>query len=296
MLPWLALRTEVKVSEMAREFEMDEDELIVELELASTCGLPPYTPDALAGFWVDGDTIHVYGSVQFDRRTNLTLDESFGLALLGSAGLRLVPFRRRSALRSALKKLREYHGDVEIDVDLDEPRTLEDVTSAAMAGERLAITYWNPERNEVTERVITPLSVYSHRGHWYVRADDSLRSSRRTFRIDRIHSLARTGEVVGPGGSASEISEFFMDESQGRTVVLRVGPGAGWITETYPYVSAVEADDGSTEVTLIARGEHWLGRLLLRAGNSATVVSPPEWVDLGSRTARSVLARYGSAG
>lgn len=296
MLPWLASRRSVKVADMAREFGIAEDELVVEIELASTCGLHPYTPDVLAGFWVDGDTIHVDGAMQFDRRTTLTLNEAFGLALLGAAGRRLVPFKRRSALRSALRKLSKVLGEVDIAVDLGEPRYLEDVNAAVSTRERLAISYWNPDRNDVTERTIVVLSVFSQRGHWYVQADDSLRSARRTFRVDRIHSLEHTGEFAEESPTGSPTAEFFLDDAEGERVVLRLAPGAGWILETYPYVSATESGDGSTEVTLIARGEHWLGRLLLRAGDAATVVSPAKWQNLGAATATSVLSRYQSAG
>jgi len=47
-------------------------------------------------------------------------------------------------------------------------------------------------------------------------------------------------------------------------------------------------------VTMAVTSEHWLGRLLLRAGTDAHVVEPAKWTDLAARTARSVLARYGS--
>jgi predicted DNA-binding transcriptional regulator YafY len=39
--------------------------------------------------------------------------------------------------------------------------------------------------------------------------------------------------------------------------------------------------------------EHWLSRLLLRAGSDVQVVEPANYADLGQRTARSVLQRYG---
>ncbi|MEY3690486.1 MAG: putative proteasome accessory factor [Actinomycetota bacterium] len=297
MLPWLFARRQVSVTEMANEFNLDEDALIGELELACTCGLPPYTPDVLAGFYIDEDrTIHVGGIVRFTRRKNLTPSEVFGLALLGEAGLRLLPRRRRAALKSALAKLpKRLAGDELLEVDLGEHPNLEAVQSAAASGERLEIEYWNPDRDDITTRVITVLSVFSHRGHWYARANDDLRVARRTFRVDRMRSVRPTGEHV-------DISErtddgdmpFFTNDTEGERVVLRLLPGADWVLETYPYVSAVPGPDGTTEVTLIARGEHWLGRLLLRAGADATVVSPSKWHDLGRRTADSVLARYSS--
>jgi predicted DNA-binding transcriptional regulator YafY len=40
--------------------------------------------------------------------------------------------------------------------------------------------------------------------------------------------------------------------------------------------------------------EHWLGRLLLRAGGAMTVVAPIEMASVQARTANAVLARYGA--
>ncbi|NCZ89470.1 MAG: WYL domain-containing protein, partial [Actinobacteria bacterium] len=71
-------------------------------------------------------------------------------------------------------------------------------------------------------------------------------------------------------------------------------PKARWIVEQYPYVSRTESSDGRIVVTMAVTSEHWLGRLLLRAGTDAHVVEPAKWTDLAARTARSVLARYGS--
>jgi len=62
--------------------------------------------------------------------------------------------------------------------------------------------------------------------------------------------------------------------------------------ENYPYTAIEHHADDSITVTLIANSEHWLGRLLLRAGSEVSVVSPEKWVDLGARTATAVLSRY----
>ena len=44
MVTWLASRERVKLSELAEQFGMDEDEVERELMLVSMCGLPPYSP------------------------------------------------------------------------------------------------------------------------------------------------------------------------------------------------------------------------------------------------------------
>ena len=293
MLPWLAQRKQVHVDEMAREFGMSTEELVAELEVAATCGLPPYTPDVLAGFWIDDDgTIVADGPMQFDHRLHLTKSEAFGLALLGATATKISGFRRNRALKSALKKLTRVLGEDAVAVDLENHQYLEICNEVIHTGERLDIEYWKPNSEEISERRITVRGVFSFRGHWYVRADDDKSGESRTFRVDRMRAVNRTDVFVEVVEAPTAPPDFFTDDSQGESVVLRVGPKAEWIVENYPYTAIEHHDDDSFTVTLIANSEHWLGRLLLRAGSDVSVVSPDKWVDLGSRTANAVLARY----
>ena len=57
-----------------------------------------------------------------------------------------------------------------------------------------SVEYWTPSRDEVTTRTITPRRVFNDRGEWYVVADDGRSGERRTFRIDRLERITRTGE------------------------------------------------------------------------------------------------------
>ena len=296
MLPWLARRQTVGIDEMARQFDMDADELVAELELAATCGLPPYSPDVLANIiiWDEDGTIECRGAVNFDHRTNLTRDEAFGLALLGSAAGSVGGFRRNRALRSALRKLNKILGESTVEVDIEQPEFLEAVSRAVETGERLEIAYWHPVRNDVSQRRVTVRSVHWQRGHWYIDAeDDTHDGDRRSFRVDRIRSLVPTGEFVAVVPEQAPHRPFFDNPSQGVPVVLDLPRSAEWVTEEYHCTGVSENGDGSLRVSMIARNDpRWLGRLLLRAGSGSRVVQPAEWAGLQAATARGVLARY----
>ena len=58
ILPWLADRGAVPISELASQFEMPESEVVALLELAACCGLPPYTPDQLIELIVTAGWYH----------------------------------------------------------------------------------------------------------------------------------------------------------------------------------------------------------------------------------------------
>ena len=295
MLPWLMQREEVAVSDMARQFSMSEEELIADLEMASMCGLPPYTPLELTEIYIDEGIIHVGPNKHMERRLRLTPAEAFGLSLLASAADDIPGFTRTTELDSAINKLKPAVPDDVVDVEVDSPEFLETVTNAAMTGEKLRIVYWTPARNAESERVIGVRAVFSDRGHWYVTADDEMTHEVRYFRVDRIRSVEATGMFSDerPGSSTTPLVPDWFADAEGMTVAeLLIPASATWVIETYPCRRVVENNDGSYTVEMVVANEHWLGRLLLRVGEGVRVQSPDEWVDLRARTAQSVLSRY----
>lgn len=294
MLPWLAGRERVPVAEMARQFGMSEADLIADLELASMCGVPPYSPAELTDLYIEDGIIHVGHMKMFERRLDMSASEVFGLALLAAAARELPGFTASRQLRSALAKVEKVLGNSMVAVDVEEPEHLATMTAAAESGERMVITYWTPARNEETERTVDVRSVFADRGHWYVTADDDLTGSVRHFRVDRIRSARGTGEFVATPSGVPAVPEWFSASDGHRQVTLEIGPGASWAVETYPCTVLEEKSDGTTVVSLPVSSEHWLGRLLLRGRGAVRVTAPKEMTDVAARTATRVLERYRS--
>ena len=292
MLPWLMQRKEVPISEMARQFNISEADLIEDLELAAMCGTPPYTPLELTEVFIDEGIIYVGRNKHFERRLELSSSEAFGLSLLAAAAEDIPGFTKQKALTSAVQKLRKILGDGIVDVDTESPIFLEKVTGAAASGERLTITYWTPADNTEKVRTVVVRSVFTDRGHWYITADDDLSGSQRHFRVDRIRQVTPTGEFVPVEPVNNQIPAWFSDAADKTKVVLEVSSAAAWVVETYPCTVLEERQDGSFRVEMVINSEHWLGRLLLRAGGNVAVVAPESAVTLLQNTATEVLSRY----
>ena len=294
MLPWLMKQERVSVAKMAKQFSMSESDLIEDIEMASMCGVPPYTPFELTDIYIDEGYIFVGLNKRFDRSLELTSSEAFGLNLMAAAAKELPGFTRGKDLKSAVKKLRKVLGDDVVDVDIESPTFLPVVTEAASSGQRLRMTYWTPARNEESERTITVRTVFVDRGHWYIRADDDASNDSRHFRVDRIRSVTPLNEFVPVSLSAAQVPTWFADASGNQIVTAQVAASAAWVVETYPCTVREERADGSYLIDIVSNSEHWLGRLLLRAGGAITVVAPIEMASVQARTANAVLARYGA--
>lgn len=292
MLPWLMKRKKVSIADMARQFSISEADLIEDLELAAMCGTPPYTPLELTEVYIDEGVIYVGRNKHFERRLELSSSEAFGLSLLAAAADDIPGFKHEKELTSAVGKLRKILGDGIVDVDTESPAFLSAVTEAAASGQRLTITYWTPADNVEKLRTVTVRSVFTDRGHWYITADDDLSGSLRHFRVDRIREVLQTGEFVPVEPVDNQIPAWFADAADKAKVVLEVSSAAAWAVETYPCTVLEERHDGSFRVEMVINSEHWLGRLLLRAGGNITVVAPETAVNLLQQTAKDVLGRY----
>lgn len=294
MLPWLMQRKTVRISDMAQQFDISEADLVDDLELASMCGVPPYTPFDLADLWIDGEFINVGPNKQFEQRLRLSAHEAFTLSVLASAADDIPGFSQGDHLQSALSKLQRVLGDNVVDVETESPEFLDAVTAAAENGEILEITYWTPARNKESQRSVVVRSVFSDKGNWYMSADDSASGERRHFRIDRIRALQATGMFSAVVHEPVDIPQWFDNASHTDVVVAHVKPHATWVVESYPCRSITENADGSFDVEMVISSEHWLSRIVLRAGDGITISSPSHLAGVAQRAAQQVLARYES--
>lgn len=298
MLPWLMERKRVKLADMAEQFKMSESELMDDLMMAAVCGVPPYSPDALIDVFIDEDEVVAEVPLLFSRPLRLNTAEVFALTSMGKAALQLPGSTESGPLATALAKLRRLLPSTQdlVEIDLAPVRYVDQITAAVESGEQLRITYFSPARAQRSERSITPRKVFEDGGHWYVAADDDGSGQQRVFRIDRIEALEHTsrfslGASTATVGDSGDESEWFGDSLQ--QVTLRVQPRARWVVESYPYISRIKNSDGSVDITMAVSSEHWLGRLLLRAGTSVSVLEPVELRDVAKRSASEVLKRYG---
>jgi hypothetical protein len=145
MLPWLVQeRRAVPLTEMAEHFGMSVQHLVKDLELATLCGRPPYTPDQYIELIIDEDTVFASMPRFIENAPALTIAE--GLAVLTALkSVQLIPGGASAvATNSLMAKLETVlapHMEA-IDVVISEPEHLAIMNSACDAKESVEIVYF----------------------------------------------------------------------------------------------------------------------------------------------------------
>lgn len=286
------------VGELARIFEVDEQELLADLNLLFLTGLPPYGPGDLIEVDIDEGQVWIRMADHFSRPVRLTRGEAMSLYLRGTELLGAPGLPEAEALRSALQKIgerlgRDTLGELRVEVG-DAGREggpLAAIRRAVAATERIEIDHYSAARDTVTTRRIDPEHVFSALGNWYVVAWDHLADAERMFRVDRIREVRPTGETFEPRGLLGQGRDLYTPTAEDITVRLRLGPGARWVGEYYLVEEAVERD-GGLEVAFPTKDLTWVAKLLLRLGGQAEVLSPPELARAVRNLADRALSLY----
>jgi proteasome accessory factor C len=296
VLVHLARVGEAEIGELAARFEMDEAELVHDLELAACCGVPPYTPDQLIELFVDGDHVTAFAVGHLARPRRLTPEEGFALAAAGEALCGVEGAGEESALRSALEKLNSSLGNSRLSVEVGQPRFLAELNAAVSEHEQVEIDYVSSATPEQTTRRVDPYQVVLREGRWYLDAYCHLAGDLRRFQVERVMAVRGTGaryEAPAELDEALTGPNAFVGGPE--TVRVRIAfPAGSEIGVEHVAASPIEPlPDGrlATDV-LVADVEGFLGRLLLRLGPGAEVLSPPALATASADAARRALERY----
>ncbi len=303
MVPWLLSHQGVPLAEAAREFGVNERQLVKDLELLFVCGLPGHLPDDLIEADWEGGFVYVGNADAISRPLRLGVDEALAL-IVGLRTLLNVPgLGDREAVSRALAKLEaaagaagQPAGAVRVDLDRSiDPAVLEACEDALRRRRRLHLGYLVPHRDETTERDVDPMRVLHVDGRWYLEGWCHRAESVRLFRLDRV-VRAQVLDVDGtppPTARGRDLDAgLFAPGPDDHVVTLDLRPSARWVVDYYPVESVVDDGQGGMRVTLRTGDLAWLRQLVLRLAGAGRVVDPPELADQVRRTAQDALAAY----
>jgi proteasome accessory factor C len=308
LVPYLRTHQGAELTDVAAVFGIDVRQLRDDLNLLWVCGLPGGGPGDLLDFAFEGETVSVIETQTLDRPLKLTADEALALRVAARALADVPGLAERGALESAQAKLAMASADLPelsdptatapLQVALEpESEVLSTVRAALESGHTLALRYLVASRDEVTDRIVTPMRLVSVDGRWYLEGWCQLADGVRLFRLDRMVE-ATPGAASQPLPSEAvprDLAEgLFRPRDEDLTVVLELEPAARWIADYYAVEQSTELDPpgegpGRLRVELRTPDPAWVVRLALRLGGQGRVVAPAEVIAAVREQAESGL-------
>lgn len=308
LVPYLRARDAVSVEEAAREFGVKPATIRRDIGVLMFCGLPGLGMGDLIE--VDFDALEGEDVIRLSNADYLArplrLDTAEAAALM--VGLRTLlegsSEAERDAVQRALRKIEEAageaaalaaHVDLQLPVDADQQAIAQTLDEAIRTKRQVRLEHRSVVRDEVTTRVVDPITLAQAEGHAYLDAWDHSVEDRRLFRLDRVLGVEVSAAPVGDhaGLEPLDLSQgIFRPPPDARPVTIRLTPQARWVTEYYPVESAVEEPDGGLTVTMLVSDPSWLARLLLPLGGTAELVEPAEVAAEIRSIAQQALERY----
>lgn len=309
LVPYLQARGDVSVQQAAADFGVKPAQIVKDLNVLWFCGLPGLGMGDLID--IDMDAVEGEGVIRLSNADYLARPLRLGSSEASALIVALRTLRDggdesvRPVVERTLAKLEAAAGDgarlaSRVDVLLPETerslaRLRADLEEAVRGRRQVALGYYVPARDEITERTVDPLAVVAAEGNTYLDAWCHTAEDRRLFRLDRVSSaeVLDTPAEEHADLPPRDLSEgIFVPSPEDLLATLVLDPTARWVAEYYPVESAEEAGHGGLRVTLLVGDPSWLTRLVLRLGGTARVEQPEQLAAAVQRAAAEALGNY----
>jgi proteasome accessory factor C len=248
LVPYVARQPEgVPVDQLAELVSVDREQLLQDIDLLTQVGPPDGDPGEYLLVSVED------GRVFIDLPQRLTRP------------LRLTPA--------------EGTGTVVTEPDEVVARHLRELVTSARQRTTVEIHYGAVSSARAARRSLDPYGIVHHAGYWYVVGHCHKRGDTRTFRIDRISSLATTRRKFKVPTDfdleAYRRERLYVPSADAIAVrvhldaVATARVGAAW-----PVGDVSMLEDGSSEIVIDCEGFEWVTGWVLGFGKHAWIVDP----------------------
>ena len=305
LLLLLQTKGRITAAQAAAELEVSERTARRDLEALAMAGVPIYSQQGRNGGW------QLLGGAKTDL-SGLTADETRALFLVAGPASKATP-EVKAALRKLVRALpetfRERAEAASTAVVMDPeswgrraperpaPRFLDDIQNAVIDGEQLSLGYVARDDKETT-RVVHPLGLACKGSIWYLIADTA--AGLRTFRVDRVREVERTGERVvrPPDFDLAEAWRSVTERVETQAHIWARGlatPGIlnplRWTFGTRLRIGPPQ-DDGRIEFEAGEWNEHALAAQLAGFGAEIDVLEPDSMRERLAQIGRELVATY----
>ena len=303
----LQRREQVTAAEVAQELEVSERTARRDLDALAMAGVPVYSVQGRGGGW------RLVGGARTDL-SGLTASEARALFLVAGSASAATP-AVKAALRKLVQALPEpFRADAEaaasslvVDpqrwgssrIERRDPRFLDELQDAVIRGVQVRLGYVDRDGAE-TERTVHPLGIVAKGPTWYLVSNTE--AGRRTFRIDRVSSVAPTADPVHrpEGFDLAESWREIADEVDRKRTPLEIHAvcaldGIGLLRMVLGNRLDVggSTTDGRIDVVIRGPNEYALAGELAGLVEWLEVTGPPGVRDHLSSIGKALVERYG---
>jgi proteasome accessory factor C len=294
LVPYVLNQGVASISETARTFGIEEDQLRKELEMLWLCGRSS-GPEDLIDLLFEGDTVSVTYDGGLSRPLKLTATEAMTVAVALRTLTDVPGATQGGAAERALAKIETAAGQhldtTAVDIRLAAQDRWLSLAQRAVSGKRAVdLRYYTASRDESTHRVIDPVQVFTVDGIAYLEAWCRRAEGMRSFRLDRFEDATLLDEpaVIPADIAPKDVSEgVYRPAPEHLLVELRLGPGWHWVSDYYP-CETVTIQNDIQQVSLRVADPAWVAALVRRSGGAVQVLAP-DWL------ARSVASDAAAA-
>lgn len=280
LVPWLAARPGVTMSETARHFNISVDQLTTDLYQLVVCGLPGYGPDQLVDIdFYDEERVWVTDPQSLTKPLRFTAEEIIALSIALRLLAQLPGLDFQSDVENLMAKLdnagsplqsEDTHNLVQIVPQID-PSVADTVNEALAKGLKLVFEYHSGD-DIVSHRSVSPVKVFVVNDFAYLDAYCDQAESRRIFRLDRMRETSLSSEAAEQTEDFISISDIEFLEA-GPRAIIEISADYAWLAEE-PGVEILQRDPIRLSIPYFST--EWLLFWILSTGGNARIVEPQE--------------------
>lgn len=290
LIPFITSHQGIHIDELAKEFNTTAEVIANDLDLLFMCGLPSYTPLELIDLNYEGGFVTIRDAQNLDKPRKLNMHESasllLGLSLLKSTAVSQERIKTIERLEEKLRSRLSHHAEQFISLHSENVGNYRELTKAITAEKTLKIRYLNQTKDEITERVISPLEIFLQSGRLHLLAFCHLANDQRVFDIGNIQSITPSIAEYRRG----QRMHLLIDESQASVSLSYVGSGLNFIEQNPELIVAHDAQ-ARTAVMKFWNTE-WLLRSIMSFGGTVTLHEPKIVVNALKERVSQALAQY----
>lgn len=201
MVPYLVTNPGVSEAEVLAEFGISATDWKKDQDTLNVTGLPGYFHGDLMDVRSEAGQVFIRDAETLSNPLRLTQEEACSV-LIGLHALTALPGTKHAqSLQSAIESLTAVAGEDAwladaVGLHLISGQEMENVTAlqgAIHQGRACSITYLVRTRDELSERIVEPLRLFSVDATWYLRAWCQKAGELRSFRVENIKELTDAG-------------------------------------------------------------------------------------------------------